>query len=1042
MGEERSGLRLGALGGLTVERAGERIDTRIPAKAAALVIHLADVGGRVQRSTLAGLLWSDVTEEAARRNLRVALTRARAELGDAIRSDRAAIWLEPGFTYDVRALETTAELVDGVGEFLAGFHVPGAELFDDWVRARRATLRQLVVDHLLDGASDAARERRWDDCGRLARQVLELEPWHEEAHRHSLEATVVTAGRAAALARHDAFVDRLAAEFGVEPEPETDLLVESIRHRRVVEEAPVAASTSTSTPTTRLVGRGGELEEVETACGRGRPVVIVGPGGIGKSRLLAAYANRCRQRGDDVRWVSLQGVPPLTGDDAVRVFVEALLAELGEPVGADEAAVVTLERVLANRSLTLCVDNVEQFEGVEAPVAAITVGCPAVQLVLTSRRRLKLVSAIDVELGGLETDDASGLSVAAQLFFDRAQSELDPRHDALVVEQICRSLDGHPLAIELAAQWATTVPLDELVGGTLPDAPLDVQDLEDRHQSIDALVGASIARVSDSARTLLEAASTFAGSFSSSDLAALEPLEPAQLVQLTDYCLLSTDGQLYRLHPLIRSHLAATLRGSDRSSHLARLHAHRMVATLADLGEPGPRSSSFQRSAEDLHHAMRWWIANAGTDELLPPMRRYLGHLSAWGRAEEAEAMIADAMARPDLTKVMRAELHRHAADAMLDRGATEQAIGALERGLADVGSPIPLSSGRRRLWTARVAVGLPVARVRGLSGRAADRAAERARLMSSLGELYYVSDRRAEMISYALGAIAAGRVSRRPQLLAAGDAGLAIASQLAGRHRAASRYHARAKERLVESERTDYTTVETLGILGLVDASAGRFADARAYCDAAGEAGAALGRMRFVGQTEILRALVDHHDGLPGAALARLARVEALLERTGFRRGLTWVHGARAEVALQAGDLELASRSAADARLTADTAAGVVDRARAAIVRARVAVAEADLATARQLLDDAGPALGTNTALAFHLADAHRGAAAVATELELHGFGSDAANWARHLQKVTRSLPLLEAAQRPMSERRRRIADSAGSDPESWRHAGSPRSA
>ncbi|MDG2111363.1 MAG: hypothetical protein P8N02_01975 [Actinomycetota bacterium] len=116
----------------------------LPAKAALILAYLAESSGGVPRSMLAGLLWSDHTEDRAGSSLRVALTRARAALPGVIEADRASVALSGSVEVDTRLIESgSPEDVLAVygGDYLAGVEVEGAELFGDWAEARRQTLR-------------------------------------------------------------------------------------------------------------------------------------------------------------------------------------------------------------------------------------------------------------------------------------------------------------------------------------------------------------------------------------------------------------------------------------------------------------------------------------------------------------------------------------------------------------------------------------------------------------------------------------------------------------------------------------------------------------------------------------------------------------------------------------------------------------------------------------------------------------------------------------------------------------------------------------
>jgi len=151
-------LRVRVLGGTELT-----LDARQPvelasAKATALLVYLAVTGAAHSRSALAGLLWSDLPEQAARANLRLVLTKVRRALPEQLEVTREKVALDPTRPVWVDALEVARlagaggaddELLEAVrlcrGEFLQGWEVPGAPLFEEWVLARRATSRTAML---------------------------------------------------------------------------------------------------------------------------------------------------------------------------------------------------------------------------------------------------------------------------------------------------------------------------------------------------------------------------------------------------------------------------------------------------------------------------------------------------------------------------------------------------------------------------------------------------------------------------------------------------------------------------------------------------------------------------------------------------------------------------------------------------------------------------------------------------------------------------------------------------------------------------------
>jgi DNA-binding SARP family transcriptional activator len=202
-------------------------------KAQAILYYLAATGRPQSRTTLAGLLWGDMTEDTARTNLRKALADLRQALADFVLIDRQTVSLRTERRIQIDVVEfldkikLTAETVDfealeeaiGLyqGDFLAGFYVRNAPDFESWLYTEQARLREMVVQalHLLSGhyaqLGDTTRGIGY------VRQLLALEPWREEAHRHLMDLLAQAGQRGAALAQYEICRQVLAEELGVEP---------------------------------------------------------------------------------------------------------------------------------------------------------------------------------------------------------------------------------------------------------------------------------------------------------------------------------------------------------------------------------------------------------------------------------------------------------------------------------------------------------------------------------------------------------------------------------------------------------------------------------------------------------------------------------------------------------------------------------------------------------------------------------------------------------------------------------------------------------
>lgn len=229
-------LELSLLGSPCAALDGIPIHGTLLHKDLALLYYLA-VSGRPQpRDSLAALLWGEISDESARRNLRKSLTELHRRVGDHLAIARDEIALEPAhYTVDVWMLERFAS--NGIaaadpaqlqaaaalyrGEFLEGFRLHNAPDYEHWIYAMQERLRGTAVVVLTVLAEKQAQAG--DLAGAIAaqRRILELEPWREESHRNLMGLLARSGQRSAALAQYKVCVKVLAAELGVQPDAAT-----------------------------------------------------------------------------------------------------------------------------------------------------------------------------------------------------------------------------------------------------------------------------------------------------------------------------------------------------------------------------------------------------------------------------------------------------------------------------------------------------------------------------------------------------------------------------------------------------------------------------------------------------------------------------------------------------------------------------------------------------------------------------------------------------------------------------------------------------
>ncbi|MCE7988958.1 MAG: hypothetical protein DYG89_48000 [Caldilinea sp. CFX5] len=332
-------LQLTLFGSPEVRRHGQPVTGFRTSKAQALLYYLAVTGRPHTRATLAGLLWGDQPEDAARASLSKCLSNLRDLLSDAVLIERQTVAFNRDAAYEL----DTERFADGVGQpptvassqalqaalalyrgdLLEGFYVREAPDFEQWLLVQRAHYREAVINglHALAGF----HEQQGDLPGAIThtRRLLALEPWREEAHRQLMTLLARSGQRAAALAQFEICRRVLAEELAVEPAAETTQLYANLRHNflpasdrqeTVAMATTVALPLSTTAPAERvqpqplvapeypLVGRHIAcqrlLEMWPTAMQTGVQLVcITGEAGIGKTRLAEELLMAVQRQG-------------------------------------------------------------------------------------------------------------------------------------------------------------------------------------------------------------------------------------------------------------------------------------------------------------------------------------------------------------------------------------------------------------------------------------------------------------------------------------------------------------------------------------------------------------------------------------------------------------------------------------------------------------------------------------------------------------------------------------------------------------------------
>ena len=300
----------------------------------------------------------------------------------------------------------------------------------------------------------------------------------------------------------------LAEELGVQPGPELERLEEQI----LVHDPSMEGTEPRwllPSPASDLVGRSVEIEDLLARVQQTRLLTLTGPGGVGKTRLAMEVGRRIMEGGDQpVFFADLSAVRDESAVDAV------LASSAGVQPHPDSGPLTGLIQYLRPRSSVLIVDNCEHVAGTAArSIAALVRGCPDLKIIATSRSPLHIDGEIEWRTPSLALPDGPDASIevlerwpAVNLLLQRAPSSFHATVDNIAdVVELCRSLDGLPLALELAASRLGSMTPAEIVtalGSRMYLKRADPLD-ESRHATLDATIGWSFELLSDQSRDLL-----------------------------------------------------------------------------------------------------------------------------------------------------------------------------------------------------------------------------------------------------------------------------------------------------------------------------------------------------------------------------------------------------------------------------------------------------------------------------------------------------------------------------------------------------------
>jgi predicted ATPase/DNA-binding SARP family transcriptional activator len=625
-------------------------------KAVALLAYLAVNRGMHSREILSALLWPDYEQSKAFTNLRHTLWEIQQTVGedwlDTSRdkiglNPQADIWLDVDhFKSLLNQSRTQADVslrVSLLGDsaklyrnhFLTGFSLKDALTFNEWAFAESEELRRNLAEALHTLSEDYITLGEAEKAIPYARRLITLDPLNEASHRKLMEVYLQAGQHSAALKQYQVCEQILRKELGLDPQPETLALYKRIR-KGEIKPAQAFRAAETNPPKHNLpsqlssfIGREKEQTEIMNLIAKNRLVTLIGTGGIGKTSLALQVGQKLLNEYPNGVWfIALDSLddPALVPQTVAAVF------DIRE--SNDRSIIEILINKLCEKTTLLILDNCEHVVEVCAQLATTLLSnCSKLKILATSREVLNVTGEATYRTPSLSIPEQDEVSIqklteyeSIRLFTERASlassSFTLTKENAQSVIDICRKVDGIPLAIELAAARVNMLQVSEILNqlqGSFALLSTDNRTASLRQQTLQASVDWSWGLLDEAEQTFMRQLSVFAGGWTFESAEAVCSGDVLDLTQaLVKKSLIVVDqgsGHMtrYRFHEIVRQYARKKLIETSEEDEVRTRHLKYFLHLSAEA-EPslkGPAQievwmARLNDERDNLRAALRW----------------------------------------------------------------------------------------------------------------------------------------------------------------------------------------------------------------------------------------------------------------------------------------------------------------------------------------------------------------------------------------------------------------------------------------------------